>query len=107
MTNGIKQMIALGLAWPICVLAFTLVWPGPVPLPDIPSAVAASMQQAAGPPVDTTGSRQYISSEQAGSEMKVFWRIPEPGRVQAVIVIPPSDESAGAQEAPGPEPETN
>ena len=85
--NRISWALGLGLLWPICCLVFMKLSPGPLAPPKLPQTVRVAGRTLA-PPIDTSGSTQFISSGGSAHSVKIFWEEPEPGRVHVIIEVP-------------------
>jgi hypothetical protein len=69
------------------MVAAALVWPGPGKAPKPSSAPKAA--PAATPAADESVKPGYFSRTSAEGSARVFWSVPEDGKVSLTIEIPP------------------
>lgn len=88
-----------GILWPALIVAAALLWPGPT----VPAGYvsAPDMRQTAGvlPATDLSGSTTVFTEDDGAASGRVFWEVPEPGRVHITIELDPAQrtDTAGAQ----------
>jgi len=93
--NSQRWLILTSVVWCGALVLFTLYHPGTGTAPDI--AVQSSLSGSSSiPPTDRSGSETItditFESLGEGAKAKVFWQVPEPGRVKLVIELPPERE---------------
>ena len=87
-----RLWLALAACWPLAWMAFMHQHPGPLEPPDPPSA-PLGVRTSISPPVDTRGSQAAAGASQGSlatsSGVRMFWEIPEPGRVTGRLELEP------------------
>ena len=102
-------LAAIGILWPMLAGVAALLSPGP----GVPSGYVATpdlgLAAAVLPATDLSGSTVVFADDNGASAGRIFWEVPEPGRVHITIELDPAQriddgaDNGAADVTPAPE----